>query len=67
MNNQTFTHAPMNAIDALSWCREHRGTIRFEADGSVSVEAHGTAVRATVVGDATTALRAALVARGVLA
>lgn len=50
----------MNAIDALSWCRDNRGTIRFHADKTVSVEAHGQAKRASTVGDAMTALRATL-------
>jgi hypothetical protein len=50
----------MNAIDALSWCRDHAGTIRFHADGTVTVEAYGRAKRAVTVGDAMTALRACI-------
>lgn len=56
----------MNAIDALSWCRVHHGTIRFETDGTVSVVAYGTARRAHTICDAMTDLRNAVAARGVL-
>lgn len=51
----------MNAIDALSWCRDNRGVIRFHADKTVSVEAYGRMKRAVTVGEAMTALHAALV------
>lgn len=50
----------MNAIDALTWCRDNRGAIRFHADKTVTVDAHGVAKRAETVGDAMTALRAQL-------
>lgn len=50
----------MNANYAQTWCRDNRGAIRFHADKTVTVEARGRAKRAPTVGDAMTALRAAL-------
>jgi len=55
----------MNAIDALTWCRDNSGVIRFHVDKTVSVEAYGQAKRAATVGDAMTALRSALARRGI--
>ena len=52
----------MNAIDALQWCRDNNGIIRFHADRTCTVEGLGMAKRAVTVGDAMTALRDALAA-----
>lgn len=54
-----------NAIDALSWCRVHHGTIRFEVDGTVSIEAYGTAKRASTLSAAMTALHDVMAGRGI--
>lgn len=51
-----MTSPSMNAVDALAWCRRHNATIRFETDGTVTVEAFGRARRAFTLGDALTAL-----------
>lgn len=56
MMPDVFTHAPINAVDALAWCRRHNGTIRFEIDGTVSVIAAGIAKRGQTLGDAISAL-----------
>lgn len=61
MMPDTFTHLPMNAIDAIAWCRRHNGTIRFESDGTVTVIAYGVAKRAESLGYAMTAMRRAVV------
>lgn len=60
MMPDTFTHMPMNAIDALKWCRRHNGTIRFEVDGTVTLIAYGVAKRGESLGYAMTAMQHAI-------